>query len=474
MKKIVLLSIILLSTFLVVLPTTRVSAVEFAQEGPGYFVVFSGQNLPAYADAIITGCGGRVSSKFPNVGVLVALPTIDPAAFEANLNGIPSIIDFGHDYISELPDDLIAVSEESELEGTPPDPTPVDLHYWRYQWHMWHTIQASNTSAWTITTGSHNIKVAVLDTGIDWTHPDLAPNYDSALSKNFVDWDFDGIPDEPLMDENGHGSFCGGIVAAAYDGGRCVGVGPNLGLVNLKVMGREGRGYFEWDFGAIYWAVQNGINVVSMSFGAYVPMAGGAKQGGSALYSALQRLFNYANLNGVLCIASAGNSALDMDGLWSWRHLPSQCSNVICVIGTDVYDGLAAYSNYGSCLHGISAPGGYNALIEPAWYRTEFPNQPKVAWNYLMGWIFSTGLMANYPYIYLRGYGTSMSAPHVAGVAGLILSINPELEPSMVRHFLNKGAKDIGAPGYDQYFNFGLLNAYKSVSLAATSRIRIR
>ena len=257
---VVLATVMLMSAF----PMPRASAAKLAEEGPTYFVVFRDYNLPADADAIIAGCGGRVVSRFARVGVLVALPTIDPAAFEQNLDKRLEIANFGHDYTSEVPSDLIVTAEESELDGSS-GPTPVDLHYWRYQWHMWHTIEASPIGAWTISTGSHDVKVAVLDTGIDWGHPDIAPNYDAALSANFVDWNFDGIPDEPLIDENGHGTFCAGIVGAAFDGGRCIGVGPNLDLVNLKVMGRDGTGYFEWDFGAIYWAVENGIDVVSMS-----------------------------------------------------------------------------------------------------------------------------------------------------------------------------------------------------------------
>lgn len=472
LKKAIVASILLLSMVgLMMFPMPIMSAgdsVPLAEEGNAYFVVFSGLELPADVEAIIEECGGRVANKFPNVGVLVALPTIDPVAFEDNLNQRSEIIDFGHDYVLEVPGDLVVV--ETEMESVP---TVTDSWYWQRQWHLWHTIEVSPEKAWSITTGNHAIKVAVLDTGIDYRHIDLAPNYDFALSKSFVDWNFDGIIDEDEMDYNGHGSWCGGMVAAPINDRGTVGIGPNLDLVNLKVMGANGTGYFSWDFAAIYYAVQNGINVVSMSFGAYVPMAGGAKQGGSALYSALNKLFNYANRNGIVCIASAGNLGLDMDGLWSWRHLPSQCSNVICVIGTDIYDDIAHTawgSNYGSCLHGISAPGGDYAFTEPAWYRTEYPTKPKYpTWVYYYGLCFSTYLVIGGRNYYAWMGGTSMAAPHVAGVAGLILSVRPDFNPSQVQYVLQRGAKDIGNPGYDEYFNFGLLNAYNSL-IKATGR----
>jgi len=464
-----LATVMLISAF----PMQKANAVELAEEGPAYFVVFSGSDLPADADAIITGCGGRVVNKFPKVGVLVALPTIDPSAFESNLNTRSEIIDFGHDYVSELPAGETLIIDESTVDYSPPLPPPsVDGRYYR-QWHLWHTIEA-NPDTWAITTGTKDIKVAILDTGIDYTHPDIAPNYDFALSANFVDWNFDGVPDEPIIDQNGHGTWCGGTVAAAIGGGACIGIGPNLDLVNLKVMGAGGSGYFEWDFDAIYYAVEHGINVISMSFGGYAVMAGGAKKGDSALFAALERLFNYANRNGIVCIAAAGNAGANMDGLpGGIRHLPSQCSNVIAVIGTDIDDNLASYSNYGSRLHGISAPGGDDPPppTPPAWFAPYIPYLPYPQ-NTYYGLCYGPYLVIGGLVYYAWMGGTSMAAPQVAGVAGLILSIHPDLMPAQVQHILQKGAKDIGPKGYDEFFDFGLLNAYNSVLLAKNCKIR--
>ena len=464
--------------FLIAVPTfsspssCSPESVDLAEEGDAYIIVFSGRKLPKNVDAIIESCGGRVASKLPKIGVVTALPVTDPVSFEDKLGKRHEITDFGHDYVVEVPDELVLLYEETELY-VESGPVVTDPYYWTHQWHLWHTIDASPDKAWLITTGSPDVKVAVMDTGIDYNHPDLAPNYDFVLSKSFVDWDFDGIIDEDEMDYNGHGSHCGGVVAAAINDdpndAKCVGVGPTLDLVNLKAMGAGGSGYFSWTMEAIYYAVENGIDVVSMSFGAYVPMF---DKEGSALFSALQRVFNYANRNGVVCIASAGNAGLDMDGLYSWRHLPSQCSHVINVIGTDIYDDIAHTgwaSNYGSSLHGISAPGGDYAFIKPDWYELTIP--PAI-WQFWYGLVYSTYAWTVTGYRYAWMGGTSQAAPHVAGVAGLILSVNPKLTPSQVKHFIFTGATDIGDPGYDQYFNFGLLNAFNSVLKAEESGIR--
>jgi len=466
-KKIIFVAAILI--LLIAVPVFPVSSIPVGPKinlarGSAYVVVFKNSRLPRNVDDIITSCGGRVLRKLSKIGVVIALPVADPEKFEGMLSKRSDIEGFGRDFIAEIPDEIIIPLEESEVSVECVGPVVTDPYYWIYQWHMWHTIEASPMGAWLITTGSHDVKVAILDTGIDYNHPDLAPNYDFELSRSFVDFDFDGIIDEDEMDYNGHGSHCAGIVAAAINNdpntAKCVGVGPDLTLVNLKVMCSEGWGYFSWVIDAVYYAVENGIDVISMSFGGYVPLD---DPDGLAFFLTLERLFNYADRHGVVCVASAGNEALDMDLYPTWVHVPSGCSKVISVMATDIYDELASYSNYGLRQLGISAPGGDFAFVEPEWYE---PIIPPEYWNYWYGLVFSTYAWTATGYMYAWMGGTSMAAPHVAGVAGLILSVNPNLKPSQVKFFLAKGAKDIGDPGYDKYFNFGLLNAYNSVKLA--------
>lgn len=458
------------ATFSMTMTGYTKKSVTLAEEGDAYIVVFEKWRLPAKVEALIEKCGGKVLFTLPKIGVVVAMPVVDTATFEEKLGKKAGIVNFGLDYEVEVPDDTVILAEGSELT-VESGPTVTDPYYHMFQWHLWHTIEASPSGAWQITTGNPDIKVAVLDTGVDYNHPDLAPNYDFALSKSFVDYYNGTVEDE--MDYDGHGSHTAGIVAAAInndpDDAKVVGVGPDLSLVNLKVLNRLGWGYFSWIMQAVYYAVEQGIDVISMSLGAYIPMPA---EGAPALYAALQRLFNYANRNGVVSIASAGNAGADMDWAHPWVHLPSQSSSVIAVIGTDIYDDIAHTlwgSNYGSSLHGMSAPGGDGAFVEPEWYK---PIIPPEYWQWWYGFVFSSYAWTATGYKYAWMAGTSMAAPHVAGVAGLILSVNPELTPSQVEYFLHKGAEDIGDPGYDQYFNFGLLNAYNSVLEVVTTNIR--
>lgn len=471
MKKALIFDVIVLAIILIAIVPAMPVARAPSETGGAYIVVFDAEELPSDAETIVEESRGRVVSKYPNIGVLTALPLGDSVEFENLLGQQAEIAMFGHDFCFELPQDFVVLADDELYELEDEDgPVVTDPGYWTYQWYLWHTIEASPDKAWTITTGSPDIKVAVMDTGVDYNHPDLAPNYDFELSRSFIDWDSDGVIDEDEMDYYGHGTFCAGILAAAINGEGAVGVAPTVTLVNLKagtVDPETGEliGYASWLFDAAYYAVENGINVVSMSFGEYVSLD---NPDGVALYEAGNRLFSYARRNGVVCVAAAGNEATDMTELREEQNvvlLPSQLVGVISVIGTDIYDGLASFSNYGSILHGMSAPAGDFAFEEPEWYE---PVIPPEYWQPLYGAMFSTACPQSFltpGQSYFWAGGTSAAAPQVAGVAGLLLSVNPELKPSQVWHYLRKGAEDIGKRGYDEYFNFGLLNAYNSLRI---------
>lgn len=456
-------TISLMLALLVALMTMFPLGIKVSATPKLFVAVFSGPELPSNAQQIVEESGGRVVNTLPKAGILMALPvSVDPETFESNLKGRPEIIDVGIDEAQAL----IPPNTDAYAEGEPTAEGPVvtDYLYNRYQWNMW-VIDAEPDKAWEITTGDPKVKVAILDTGIYYEHPDLNPNYDFALSKSFVDWDFDGVIDEDPNDYNGHGTHNAGDVAAVIGGGwpgyrgGTVGIGPTLTLVNLKVLTKEGWGYFSWSMSALYYAVEKKINVASMSFGGYINTSIKEHQ---SLYNALLRLTNYAYNNGLVMVASAGNGNYDLDKLGPWRHLPSDLPNVISVIATDIWNNKASYSNYGSGSHSMSAPGGDPSDIPPAWH----PIQPP-AWRYWYSYILSTWspLSIDLPAAYVWMTGTSAAAPHVAGVAGIILSKYKGLSPHKVRIALQNGAVDIGAPGYDPIFCYGLVNAYRSLTV---------
>jgi len=239
---------------------------------------------------------------------------------------------------------------------------PNDQHY-GVQWAL---PKISAPSAWDITTGSTTVKVAVLDTGYDTTHPDLYPQVVS--SKDFTI--LDGSPDT-VQDGHGHGTHVAGTVAALTNNSIGVAaIGWNTKLMIGKVLGNNGSGYLSEIANGITWAADNGAKVINMSLG------------GSSGSTTLQNAVNYAWNKGVVLVAAAGNAGNTR------QTYPAAYTNCIAVAATTSNDSRASFSTYGSWVD-CAAPG-----VD----------------------IASTYKGSAYAYM----SGTSMAAPHVAGLAGLV------------------------------------------------------
>lgn len=282
--------------------------------------------------------------------------------------------------------------------------TPNDPYFTGgFQWNL-AKVQASN--AWDLTTGSASVSVAVLDTGVDLSHPDLQGKV--VASVNFTD-------SATVSDVNGHGTHVAGIVGATTNNGQGVaGLGYNTTVMNVKVMGDNGSGSSGSIAQGVVWAADNGARVINISAGATFQM------------TTLESAINYAQGRGVVVVAAAGNNGS------SAPFYPAFYSDVIAVASTDMFDNLAPSSDYGDWVD-VAAPGGN---------------------------IYST--LPNNRYASLSG--TSMASPHVAGLAGLVFSrvadtngngfLNDE-----VRACIQGNADSIGISGIGS----GRINAYRAV-----------
>lgn len=275
--------------------------------------------------------------------------------------------------------------------------------YWKLQWAH---SKIEVDYAWNTTTGNTGLLVAVVDTGIDYNHPDLASNY-AALGYDWVNNDPDPI------DDHGHGTHCAGIIAAELNNS----IGT-AGLAQVKIMTEKAFNQFGegWDddlASAIIHAVDQGANIISNSWGA---------SGESAL---IHEAIAYAYSRGVLVIGAAGNDAS------SFNHYPAAYEEVVAVSATDENDNPTSFTNFGDWVE-IAAPG-LN--------------------------IFSTFWDDSYTYM----SGTSMSAPHIAGVAALIWSRFPWMTCDHVRAQLRYTAEDLGDSGFDIYYGYGRVNARRAV-----------
>lgn len=281
---------------------------------------------------------------------------------------------------------------------------PNDTHF-NYLWGLYNSGQTGGTAnsdiqaadAWDITTGSYDVVVAVIDSGVSSSHPDLAnqmwTNTDEIAGNGIDDdhngyvddrqgWDFDRNSNNPI-DENGHGTHCAGTIAAEGNNGMGVaGVAWQCRIMPCRFLDSTGSGSVADAIAAINYAVANGADILSNSWG-----GGGYSQ-------ALKAAIENARDHNVLFVAAAGNSANDND-LTAFYPANYAVANLISVAATDDEDNLANFSCYGRNTVHVAAPG--------------------------------VNILSTVPGGYTWMSGTSMATPHVAGAAALLLAANPQM-----------------------------------------------
>jgi subtilisin family serine protease len=322
---------------------------------------------------------------------------------------------------------------------------------------QWYLDKIQAFEAWDITTGDPSVLLGVIDTGIQWDHPDLRNviwvneaedlNHNGTLDSldlngvdddgnGFVDdvigWDFtDALPfpaygdflvrDNDPYDEMGHGTAVAGIVVSQGNNlWGTAGVAHGCKLLCLRAGNSEGFLQEDDVAAAILYSLLMGVRAVNMSFGDHL------------VSPLLREIVQYASEQGLVMVCSAGNHGSDE------IHYPSGYDQTICVGATGLNDEWASFSNVGSSLD-LVAPGRQ---------------------------IFSTLLGNQWGLFYGSGNGTSFSAPVVTGVVGLILSVNPSLDPEQVRDVLNSTADSLGPSGWDIQYGHGRVNAFRAVQAA--------
>lgn len=287
---------------------------------------------------------------------------------------------------------------------------PNDFFYQeQYQWN----IPAIHTEkGWDFTKGDENVVIAVVDTGVDLNHPDLrgqlTEGYNIVESNNYPD------------DDNGHGTHVAGIIASKTNNREGIaGITWYNKIMPVKVMGAEGHGSSIDIAKGIVWAVDNGADVINLSLGNYEP---------SFL---MEEAVNYAYDNNVVIVAAAGNDNTNQPSF------PAAFPTVLSVSAVNYNGQRADFSNYGDYID-VTAPGVQIA--------STFFNQQYAALS-----------------------GTSMASPHVAALAGLILSINPDLKNRDVMNVIKSTAHDLGRPGDDIDFGSGLIDVEYALEAAKNS-----
>jgi subtilisin family serine protease len=461
-----------------------------------YIVLYKTQSVSRDAANAIAKAGGTLVANYNAIGVIIARS--DNGAFRSNLmkNSAIEGVAPTEKFATQLSDD--GVNDSADALVTPSTPAAGSDNLSSLQWDM---DQIRSPEARAINGGSSSVLVGDIDTGLDYTHPDLAANVDDAASVNCVS----GVPVPGKVaanDDNGHGTHTAGTIAAALNGIGIVGVAPNVKIAGIKAGNADGFFFPEAVVCAFMWAATHHINVTNNSYFAdpwLFNCRNDAEQ--RAIWNAERRAIRYAISQGVTVVAAEGNQADDLahptqdatspdDTNPVLRTIHNDCAvvpvEVPGVIGVNANGNLelkSFYSSYGVGSADVIAPGGDSILQRTA----AAPN----------GRVLSTwpaALISNCrrqvfdgaaAYCYLQG--TSMASPHAAGVAALIASrgiTNPGAVAAMLQNTadpidcppdlpiyapfpaVDNGAPQVcqGALGYNSFNGHGQINALSAVT----------
>lgn len=438
------------------------SAQLAAAAAENFVVLYQKNALPTDAAAKIAAAGGSIVASYAQIGVIIARS--ESASFAATMRatkGVQGASATGR--FGTRPgggSSALQAADALDAAGGAPIvgvPAPGDDALAGLQWDM-NQINAPQARA--INGGSPAVVVGVVDTGIDYTHPDLAPNVDFANSASCVS----GTPvtaPAAWMDDNGHGTHVAGTIAAARNGIGIVGVAPNVKLAAIKAGNADGYFFPEAVVCAFMWAGSHNIAVTNNSYFADPWLFNCRNEPEQrAIWEAERRAIRFAMQNGTSVITAEGNEADDLahptqdvtspddstpvtrDITNACLVIPAELPGVVSVTANGNRQLKSFYSSYGVGSAWVVAPGG-DSLLQ----RTAAAPNGRVLSTYpaaLMGTCARKVFDASgATYCYLQG--TSMASPHVAGVAALIAS-NGIRNPGAIASRLAGTADHIACP----------------------------
>jgi subtilisin family serine protease len=444
-----------------------------------YVVLYKKNAVSADAAAVIAKAGGTLVYSYDQIGVVIARS--DNGSFRSNLlkdsriEGAAATGDFGIQLNDEFEVVDAAEVPQTVADGSWGDPMS------NRQWDM---LQIHVPEAYAINSGSPSVVVGDIDTGLDYTHPDLAANVDFANSVSCVS----GVPNtDPAAwnDDNGHGTHTAGTIAAAANGIGIVGVAPNVKIAGIKAGNADGYFFPEAVICAFMWAGSHKIDVTNNSYYAdpwLFNCRNDAEQ--RAIWKAEQRAIRYAMSQGVTVVAAQGNENIDLskqnidtsspdndtpltrEVTNACVVIPVEIPGVIGVTGDGAFLQKTYYSSYGVGVAQVTAPGGDRRFQDPG--------------DGSRGYVLST-----YPgNRYALAQGTSMASPHAAGVAALIISQFGKMPQGRVQAMLTQTADPMACPpnpfdpggtgawlatcvggnGYNGFYGNGQVNAFNAVT----------
>lgn len=473
MKRIVA---ILFSVMLVLSMFPATMGAKTATKDTYYSVVFNGNNIPANFEKQLKSLGGEVVYSVPQIGFVQVKATSDSFL---RLRGMSGVRAANHSM-------NWAVPESARIKADVVN--PADAALWDLQWDIQRIT--NNGASYELGTGSHDVVVGIIDTGIDPTHPDLVKNLLPG-SKNFVPaGGFRGLEpyengdEDAFEDYHGHGTHVAGSIAG---NGAMLGVAPDTGIRAYRVFGTSSA-ESAWILSAMIAAADDGVDVISMSLGGFNivgqvfytdPETGKRYNLGNDVADlvAYQRAMEYVTKKGSLVVVAAGNDAVngtnkkEVTDYLNYYYggdgysyvgasfvVPASLPGVVTVAATGPNDVLSVYSNYGPGFIDIATVGGDYRLWDQYDEEGRFD-------EYLEQRLFETefNLSADFGGGYYWSVGTSMATPKVSAVAALLVDKYGKMSPKQLEDLLyKKGVESVR--GKDRaYFGNGHLNAFNAL-----------
>jgi len=435
-----------------------------AAAGPNttYLVIAPNGNSTAKASAKVTAAGGTVVANYSQIGVLVARSTNPDFATAASGSGVEAVASTTGLGTPLAEDETLGTVDSDAVEATG-NPTGEPL--FGLQWDM---TQIHTPEANAITTGTPNIVVGVLDSGISSTHPDLVTQIAKDKSASCLGGVVNTAEAAWNPTTSSHGTHVAGTIAAAINGIGVAGVAPGVKVASVKVVDDAGFIYPEAAVCGFIWAADHGMQITNNSY--FIdPWEFNCRNDPRQrpIWQAVQRAIRYAQNKGTLTVASAGNENFDLQHKFidagspddgsspvetreingACLDLPAEAPGVVTVSALGTMRLKSYYSSYGQGVVEVAAPGGDTRQPNPA---------VSTIANAVLSSVINTATHVN-GWGYMQG--TSMASPHVAGVAALALSAHPYLQPGSLVSFLERTSDALPCPegvynprpGLDQY-----------------------
>lgn len=446
--------------------TTLQTVTANSEDNINLVVLFNGNIIDTNVEDFISESGGKIVNDLSEVG---GLEVKCNSALIPKIQSYDTVKSLAPNHnIKPANEKTIAFKNYGNIKRATYSANKAGDLYDLYQWDIKRVT--NNGKSFNICTGNHDVVIGVVDSGIKRDHPDLEKNFMGG--ENFVPKSFNGDETEvgdldDINDRLGHGTYVAGNIAA---NGRIKGVAPNIGFKSYRVFDSNGNTNATIVSSAIIKATNDGVKVINLSIGGYDlkgkcywtdPKTGIKNRlgDGMAEYELYKRAIKYAINHNVTVVTAAGNDGFDcgnakklteslntQNGDKGFKYegltyeVPGNIKGVINVSATGTTDEIAKHSNYGDKFIDVTAPGGDSS-------KTGTVN------DMCLGTSISTSG-------YMFGEGTSIAAPKVSAIVGLLLCENSNFTPKEIAKIIYKTSEKLDGNKSKEYYGAGLVNAY--------------